>query len=98
VDPNGPRVRYEDLVADPRREFDRIGRHVGVDLSGLAESLLRGEQMRVDHVYGGNRMRMAGRVRLSSDADSWRGRLSKREQDLCGALAGTLMKRYGYKK
>jgi hypothetical protein len=98
VDPEGPRVRYEDLVADPRRELDRIGRHIGKNLTDVAHALLRGDEMRVDHVYGGNRMRMAGRIRLSSDAGSWMGRLSKREQSLCWALTGLLMKRHGYKK
>jgi len=98
VDPGGPRVRYEDLVADPSAEFGRIGRHVGLDLSGLSDALLAGEKMRVDHVYGGNRMRMAGSIRLRSDADTWRSRLSEEEQRLCWTLAGPLMKRHGYKR
>lgn len=98
VDPEGPRVRYEDLTADPRAELGRIGRSIGVDLTGLADALLAGEEMRVNHVYGGNRMRMAGSIKLRSDAESWREKLSEREQRLSWALAGPLMRRHGYKK
>ncbi|QIN77682.1 hypothetical protein GBA65_03210 [Rubrobacter marinus] len=98
VDPAGLRVRYEDLAADPRRELGRIGTSVGLDLSGLAEGLLAGREMRVGHVGGGNRVRMAGTVRFSGDTDGWRTRLSEGEQRAAWTFAAPLMKRHGYKR
>lgn len=98
LDPGGVRVRYEDLVADPRRELGRIGASVGVDFSGLAEDVLAGREMKVNHVGGGNRVRMEGRIKLSSDAEGWKKALSKREERLSWMLAGPLMKRHGYQR
>lgn len=98
VDPGGRRVRYEDLAADPRGELQKIGRSIGLDLSGLAEDLLAGREMEVGHVGGGNRVRMTGSVRFSGDAQGWRGKLSEGEQLVAWAFAAPVMKRHGYER
>ncbi|MDP9439608.1 MAG: sulfotransferase [Actinomycetota bacterium] len=93
------RVRYEDLVEDPKGVLGEIGRMAGLDLSGPAEEVLRGGAVEVGHNVGGNRLRMTkGGVRLRPDAGSWRGTLSAGEQRFYWALAGWLTRRYGYKK
>ena len=89
------RIRYEDLVTQPQKTLDEIGRLIDLDMSQLAETLARGGQMQAGHLIGGNRMRMAGSVRLRADTE-WFEKLSTRERWICGLLSGRMMGRYGY--
>lgn len=89
------RVRYEDLVANPLGTLGRIGAAIGVDLSDVARRLAQGQPIRVGHPIAGNRMRMAGAVRLQPDLH-WQRNLSSSDRWLCLAFSGALMRRYGY--
>ena len=89
------RVRYEDYIVDPQRVLAGIGRLVELDLSGLGRALARGELMQVGHAIAGNRLRMAGSVRLRPDTQ-WTTRMSAGDRWICWALAGWLLRSYGY--
>jgi hypothetical protein len=91
------RVRYEDLVSDPRSVLGEIGRLVNLEMGPLADALIRGEEMEVGHMIAGNRLRMEGRIRLRPDT-AWRDRLDPGDRRLFWLLTGWLMKSYGYKR
>ena len=90
------RLRYEDLISQPAVELQRIGRLAGVNLEALAEGVVGGLPMKTGHTIAGNRLRMAGAVRLRSDVE-WVEKLTWRERTLCWGIAGWLMKAYGYR-
>jgi len=89
------RVRYEDYVADPESALAGIGRLVALDLGGLGRALARGEPMQVGHAIAGNRLRMAGTVRLRPDTQ-WTTSMSAADRWICWALSGWLLRLYGY--
>lgn len=93
---NSIRLRYEDLIAQPDVELRRIGHLAGVDLETLAQGVVGGRPMTTGHTIAGNRLRMSGAVRLRPDVE-WVDKLTWREQATCWALAGWLMKVYGYR-
>lgn len=66
------KVRYEDLVADPARELERIGRFLGLDMSGVIASIAGGEPLDIGHMVSGNRIRTKGVIKVGLD-DEWRG-------------------------
>lgn len=90
------RLRYEDFISQPAIELQRIGNLAGVNLETLAEGIVDGLPMKTGHTIAGNRLRMAGAVRLRPDVE-WVEKLTWREQALCWSLAGWLMKAYGYR-
>jgi hypothetical protein len=92
------RLRYEDLVADPRSALGRIGSLIGLDLTEVASSASSGEPMHAGHNVGGNRTKKSGTITLRADEQEWRSALSAREQWLSWALMGWLMRRYGYER
>jgi len=51
----------------------------------------------VRHTIAGNRMRMAGRVRLRADVE-WQEKMSPWDRWLCWTLAGWKLRQYGYEK
>ncbi|MEM9613172.1 MAG: sulfotransferase [Actinomycetota bacterium] len=69
------RVRYEDLMADPRRELERIGDATGLDLSVVIKRVECGDTFDPGHGVRGNRMRRSGPVRIRFD-DQWTRELS----------------------
>lgn len=66
------KVRYEDLVADPARELERIGRFLGLDMSGVIASIEAGQALDIGHMVSGNRIRTKGVIKVGLD-DEWRG-------------------------
>jgi UDP-N-acetylglucosamine transferase subunit ALG13 len=93
------RVRYEDLIADPRASLDRILRHAGVRPTDGALSFLGdGEaRLRPNHTVDGNPVRFAvGGVPLRID-DEWRRRMSSRRRLMVTALTSPTLLRYGYR-
>ncbi|MFO1378445.1 MAG: sulfotransferase [Steroidobacteraceae bacterium] len=66
------KVRYEDLVAEPGRELERIGRFLGLDMSGVIASIAAGEPLDIGHMVSGNRIRTNGVIKVGLD-DEWRG-------------------------
>ncbi len=91
----GVLVRYEDFVSDPAGELIRIGDACGLDCGGLVRALESGESFSVGHTVAGNRLRMAGQVRLKPDWD-WIEQLPESDRRTCWRLSGWLMKRYDY--
>lgn len=91
----GVLVRYEDFVEDPATELMRIGDACGLDCTTLATSLAAGDSFSVGHTVAGNRLRMAGAVRLKPDWD-WIERLPEADSRTCWRLSGWLMKQYDY--
>ncbi|MBR8741255.1 sulfotransferase [Nocardiopsis sp. MG754419] len=89
------RVRYEDFVADPASEFERIAEfagHVGPPLA-LGE---QGVTMSVGHAISGNPMRFqGGPVGVRAD-HRWREELAPWRRRLVTAATAPLRGRYGY--
>ncbi|MCW2882760.1 MAG: hypothetical protein JWQ95_6860 [Sphaerisporangium sp.] len=95
------RVRYEDLLADPRAVLSTLLARLGIagDVDGGTLTFLRPgmAELSVAHTCAGNPMRFtAGPLELTRD-DSWRDHLSRRHRWLVTALTWPLMIRYGYR-
>ncbi len=88
-------LRYEDLVADPRRALAGLQPVLGLDLEDLGERLAAGEEMVVHHTIAGSRLRMKGRVRLAADAE-WSTAMPASDRRAVARLAGAALARYGY--
>lgn len=91
------RIQYEELIDHPRRALAEIGRVAGFDLDALGQTVAAGEPVPVGHVIAGNRLRMAGQIKLRRDVE-WLSRLASGDRRLCWALTGWLMRRYGYER
>jgi hypothetical protein len=89
------RMRYEDFVAEPTTQLERVGRVCGLDYSATAEALRTGAALKVEHPIAGNRMRMKGSVTLKPDWE-WRERLPARDRAVCWLCAGWLLLAFGY--
>lgn len=89
------RMRYEDFVAEPQTQLERLGQVCGLDYSATAKALLIGEPLKVEHPIAGNRMRMKGNVTLKPDWE-WRDRLPARDRAVCWLCAGWLLLAFGY--
>lgn len=90
------RVRYEDLVADPRGTLTRLATSLGLD-AGLP--FLDGATARLTtaHTVSGNPLRFAvGAVELSRD-DAWRSGLPYGQRGLVSGLTWPLRSVYGYR-
>jgi hypothetical protein len=92
------RLRYEDFVADPKGELERIGSLIELDLTEVAEAASSGQPMQAGHNVGGNRTKKSGIITLRPDAQEWKTALSATEQRLSWVFTGWLMRRYGYKR
>jgi len=91
-------VRYEDFVADPRRQVHRITSFAGQPVDGADLDFLGTghAQLTRQHTIAGNPMRFqTGRIDLRRD-DAWRSRLPRRQQRVISALTAPLLSRYGY--
>ncbi len=89
------RMRYEDFVAEPKAQLERLGQVCELDYSATAQALLTGEPLKVEHPIAGNRMRMKGSVTLKPDWE-WRDRLPARDRAVCWLCAGWLLLAFGY--
>lgn len=91
------RLRYEDLVADPRSTLAALVHGVGGD--GGAVPPFDGDEALLDretHLLAGNPMRFrTGRLSVRAD-DSWRRELSAAARWTVTALTWPLLRRYGY--
>src|SRR5215211_1677769 len=92
------RLRYEDFVADPKTELERIGSLIELDLTDVAEAASAGKPMQAGHNIGGNKTKKSGVITLRADDEEWKSALSPTEKRLSWMLMGWLMRRYGYKK
>lgn len=92
----GLRVRYEDVVADPRGELTRIGDALGIEVGAMAHVGADWVDLAPAHTVAGNPMRFrTGRTELRSD-DAWRGGLSRSHRGLVRAMTLPVAGRYGY--
>ena len=92
------RIRYEQLVADPRAAVRELAAYAQIP---IAESDLRflGERhadLSVGHSAAGNPMRFTvGRLPLRRD-DAWVRSLPPRQRRLVGAVCAPMLRAYGY--
>ena len=96
--PHGATVRYEDLVANPRRTLEAVMDDLGFDdTPGLLEHVTdQGVDLGPSHGLAGNPSRFKhGEVRLRVD-DEWRTRMGKRPRRVVTAIAGPQLLAYGY--
>jgi len=88
-------IRYEDFVAHPELILTQLGSFLERDFGGLSMAAATGAAFSIGHVIAGNRLRMAGEVRLSGDTE-WEKLMSAGDRIVCWSLAGCLLGRYGY--
>jgi hypothetical protein len=91
----GIRISYEELVVSPKTALTQLETFVGEGFTELAENWAKGGLMQVGHAVAGNRLRMAGKIRLKPDME-WIHKLSPRDKRVFWVLAGWLAKQYGY--
>jgi hypothetical protein len=90
------RIRYEDLVRDPREAVGRLARLAGSPAAALPLVDERTVHLGPNHTVLGNPVRYrTGDVPLEEDR-AWERRLPSSERRAVAALAGPLLLRYGY--
>ena len=90
-------LTYEAFLADPAGSLVGIGQLIGADLTELGRRAAARHAMPAGHTIAGNRVRMEGTVRLQRD-DEWRERLAPADRATVAAIAGPLMRHYGYRR
>jgi hypothetical protein len=90
-------VRYEDFVMDTAATLARLGDVVGLDFGKIPAALPDPRPIPVGHNIAGNMMRMRGRFRLQLDVE-WVECLSPADRRIVWAIAGPLMRRFGYER
>jgi hypothetical protein len=96
--PHSACVRYEDLVASPRRTLERALVTVGMPATGAALDHVddRGVTLAASHGVAGSRSRFTtGRVELRLD-DEWRSALPGRARAVVTAMTAPQLLGYGY--
>jgi hypothetical protein len=72
------KIRYEDLVQDPRRVLGRISSLTGLDLHCALDKIDNGEPLKKGYVFNGNRVRLKTRVVLELVNKTYRNSLGNR--------------------
>ncbi|MFC1531521.1 sulfotransferase [Gemmatimonadota bacterium] len=90
------RVRYEDLVRNPRSELARIGAFVGVNLTDVSEMISLGQPLSPGHNVGGNRLTSTSAIRLKEDRE-WQDKLPWIYRGFYWLLAWPVAGRLGYR-
>ena len=91
-------MRYEEVVASPRREIERATALVGETIGDSGLDFLNGRQVElgVHHTISGNPMRFQrGAIELALD-EEWRSRLSPVHRRMVSVFTFPLLLRYGY--
>jgi len=90
-------VLYEDLCENPRRELDRIGRFLGLDLSQMARRIEEGEPFAFSHNVSGSVLLSAESKSLTFRPDvAWKERLPRVYRFLYYLFAWPLVLYFGY--
>jgi hypothetical protein len=90
------RIRYEDLVAEPRATIGELGAWLGIGEPVRAFVDTRRVHLGTGHLIGGNRRRfLRGELTITAD-DEWKTRMTTRAHRIVSALTGPLRRRYGY--
>lgn len=96
VGPRYVRVRYEDLIEDPKNTLSEILALIGEDPAKLPLADDRNVNLGVDHVVEGNPMRFRrGMVRLQAD-EEWRQKMRPADRRTVTAITWPLLLRHGY--
>jgi hypothetical protein len=91
------RLRYEDLVADPRGTTERICRTVGLPMASLPFIEEHVVDLLPIHAVAGNPVRRSsGPVEIRPD-DEWRQRMSSRDRRAVTALTAPALAAFGYR-
>jgi hypothetical protein len=92
------RIRYEDLIAEPRRHLERLMAFAGEPVAADDLAFVRGGEAVLDvgHTVSGNPMRFSvGTVPLRVDAE-WRSAMRAWDRYAATAVGYPLLRRYGY--
>ena len=91
------RVLYEDLCENPRREIERLGGFLGLDLSAMADRIEKGEPFTFGHNVSGSILLTAESKTLTFRPDrAWKENLPRRYRALYVLLAWPLILYFGY--
>jgi hypothetical protein len=89
-------VRYEDFISDPRLTLQRVLSFLGETRSSLPLQDDRSVNLKAQHTVSGNPSRfVTGKVELREN-DSWKTKMSRRDQMLVTAATWPLLIKYGY--
>lgn len=91
------KVRYEDLSEYPAEELKRIGAFLDCDLTDVVNKVEKSEEMEIEHMIAGNRMRRNGSFVFKPGKKS-RKRIPWYYSVLGVLVTWPLMLRYGYLK
>jgi hypothetical protein len=92
------RIRYEELLTDPRAALLRLADFAGLGTTAADLDFLRPEHadLKVGHSAAGNPMRFTvGRLPLRRD-DAWIRALPRAQRRLVGAVCAPMLRAYGY--
>ena len=90
------RIRYEDVIAEPRAAFTRMLALVGEEAGDLPFVTDHGVELRTTHGVAGNPSRFTtGTVELRADTE-WRDRMRARDRVIVHAISWPLLLRHGY--
>ena len=89
-------VRYEDLFSRPKREFDRLVGHLGVE--SRTEEVFCGENIRLssEHVGQGNPVRQKQGIETLAPDTEWVGKMSRIKQAFMAYVCKTRLEKYSY--
>lgn len=93
------RLRYEQLIHEPRRTLQEIAQFSGLTLGEDAYSFVTDGHVSLPprHAITGNPMRvLRGNIRLQVD-EAWRSSLPPRDKLAVSTLTGPQLKKYGYR-
>jgi hypothetical protein len=89
-------IRYEDFIATPDREIQRIFAMIGDDARQGLKLTNRPIMLRPVHSIDGNPSRFNKEPLILKPDDEWRRRMSRFDHAVVTALAWPLLRRYGY--
>lgn len=84
------RLRYDELCADHQGVIDRIS-----DFTGVERGTIPKDFYATPHHIVGNKMRLASSAEIRPD-HSWRQRLSDKQIEIVGRVAGAANRKYGF--
>jgi hypothetical protein len=89
-------IRYEDLRDDPDTALRAIGAHFALDLEDSIAKLATGGALGVQHIIGGNDVRLEPGLRFDPTREGKRRPLPRWVEVVTVACCWPLMARYGY--
>ncbi len=89
-------LRYEDLRDDPAAALSAIGSRFGLDLADSVAKVSDGSPLGVQHIIGGNDVRLEPGLRFDPKRESTRRKLPRWVELVTAACCWPLMHRYGY--